>query len=58
VRYLQPGGDQQTLLELLGQQKSVLIKRSVEENDQTINTDRTAAPPEVIDNESIGGEGY
>ena len=27
------GGDQQELLELLGQQKSVLIKPSVERND-------------------------
>jgi site-specific recombinase XerD len=32
ARYLQAGGDQQTLLELLGQQKSLMITRSMEIN--------------------------
>jgi site-specific recombinase XerD len=35
ARYLQAGGDQHTLLELLGQQKSVMIKHAREMNDET-----------------------
>lgn len=43
ARYMQTGGDQHTLLELLGQQKSGMIMPSVGMNDE-----RTGAYPEII----------
>ena len=46
MRYLQTGGDQQTLLELLGQQKSVVITCCVRMNDETMGDGRTEARPE------------
>ena len=40
VRYLQIGGDQSTLRELLGQQKSVTVKCSVGRNDEMMDTQK------------------
>jgi site-specific recombinase XerD len=43
VRYLQIGGDQSTLRELLGQQKSVTVKCSVGRNDEMMDTQKRKA---------------
>lgn len=55
-RYVQTGGDPQTLLELLGQQKSILITPSLRTSDKMIQNDKTEAHSKRIYSEPTGQE--